>query len=84
MRIFALVYNPFLWLGEIRGMRTRRRNLLRDAYGKVVEIGAGTGLNVALYPDGIDDLVLTEPDASMRRKLESGRQVVLIRIGSTG
>lgn len=70
MRIFALVYNPFLWLGEIRGMRTRRRNLLRDAYGKVVEIGAGTGLNVALYPDGVDDLVLTEPDASMRRKLE--------------
>ena len=69
MRIFALVYNPFLWLGELVGMRSRRRALLAHAHGRVVEIGAGTGLNLSLYPDEIDELVLTEPDASMRRKL---------------
>ena len=69
MRIFALVYNPFLWLGEIAGMRSRRSALLGNARGRVVEIGAGTGLNIAHYPDEIDELVLTEPDASMRRKL---------------
>ncbi|MCV6977003.1 class I SAM-dependent methyltransferase [Mycobacterium bourgelatii] len=68
MRIFALVYEPFLWLGELAGMRNRRRGLLRNARGRVVEIGAGTGLNIALYPDDIE-LVLTEPDTSMRRKL---------------
>ena len=28
LRIFALVYDPFLWLGEIAGMRSRRRALL--------------------------------------------------------
>ena len=69
MRIFALVYNPFLWLGEIAGMRSRRSALLGNARGRVVEIGAGTGLNVAHYPDGIAELVLTEPDAAMRRRL---------------
>ena len=69
MRIFALVYEPFLWLGEIAGMRSRRRTLLGNARGRVVEIGAGTGLNISLYPDAIDELVLTEPDESMRRKL---------------
>jgi ubiquinone/menaquinone biosynthesis C-methylase UbiE len=69
MRIFALAYNPFLWLGEIVGMRSRRRALLGNARGRVVEIGAGTGLNVAHYPDEVDELVLTEPDASMRRRL---------------
>jgi ubiquinone/menaquinone biosynthesis C-methylase UbiE len=69
MRIFALVYNPFLWLGEIAGMRGRRRTLLGNASGRVVEIGAGTGLNIAYYPDEIDELVLTEPDAAMRRRL---------------
>lgn len=53
-------------------MRRRRRALLADARGRVVEIGAGTGLNVAQYPEDITDLVLTEPDESMRRKL-SGR-----------
>ena len=35
----------------------------------MVEIGAGTGLNLSLYPDEIAEFVLTEPDASMRQKL---------------
>jgi ubiquinone/menaquinone biosynthesis C-methylase UbiE len=74
MRIFALVYNPFLWLGEVAGMRSRRRALLGNARGRVVEIGAGTGLNVALYPDEIAELALTEPDASMRKKLTRSLQ----------
>jgi len=69
LRIFALVYDPFLWLGELAGMRSRRRALAADARGRVVEIGAGTGLNAAHYPDQIAELVLTEPDAAMRRKL---------------
>ena len=69
LRIFALLYDPFCWLGEIAGMRSRRSALLGKARGRVVEIGAGTGLNVAHYPDGIAELVLTEPDAAMRRRL---------------
>jgi ubiquinone/menaquinone biosynthesis C-methylase UbiE len=69
MRIMAAVYDPFLWLGEIAGMRRRRSTLVGRARGRVVEIGAGTGLNIAHYPDGIADLVLTEPEPGMRRKL---------------
>ena len=69
LRVMALVYDPFVWLGELVGMRRRRRALVADAYGRVVEIGAGTGLNVRHYPDSIDELVLTEPEPGMRRKL---------------
>jgi len=69
VRIFALLYDPFLWLSEIAGMRSRRSALVSNARGQVVEIGAGTGLNVAHYPDEITKLVLTEPDAAMRQKL---------------
>ena len=69
LRIFALAYDPFLWLSEIAGMRRMRSALLGGARGRVVEIGAGTGLNVAHYPDEITELVLTEPDAAMRRRL---------------
>ena len=69
LRIMALLYDPFVWLGEIAGMRRRRRTLLADARGRVVEIGAGTGLNIAHYPDAVDELVLTEPEPGMRRKL---------------
>lgn len=69
LRIFALVYDPLLWLGEMAGMRRRRSALLGSARGSVVEIGAGTGLNVAHYPDGITELVLAEPEPGMRRRL---------------
>jgi ubiquinone/menaquinone biosynthesis C-methylase UbiE len=74
MQVFALVYNPFLWLGEIAGMRSLRRTLLGSARGRVIEIGAGTGLNVELYPDDVDELVLTEPDDAMRRRLTRNLQ----------
>ena len=69
LRILAIVYDPFLWLGEIAGMRRRRSTLVGGARGRVVEIGAGTGLNIAHYPDGIAELVLFEPEPGMRRRL---------------
>ncbi|GAB7067303.1 class I SAM-dependent methyltransferase [Mycobacterium hodleri] len=69
LRVMAVVYDPFLWCGEVSGMRRRRRALLAGARGHVLEIGAGTGLNVAHYPTDVDDLVLAEPEPTMRRKL---------------
>lgn len=69
LRIMALVYDPFLCVGEIAGMRRRRSTLLGSARGRVVEIGAGTGLNLAHYPDEVAELVLTEPEPGMRRRL---------------
>ncbi|HEX6460877.1 MAG TPA: class I SAM-dependent methyltransferase [Thermoleophilaceae bacterium] len=69
-RFSARIYDPFLWLAERGGMAQRRRDLLASARGRVLEIGAGTGLNVRHYPPGIDELVLTEPVASMARRLE--------------
>jgi SAM-dependent methyltransferase len=67
----AAIYDPFLALGEHRGMRERRRRLLRQARGTVLEIGAGTGLNLAHYPGELDELILSEPDDAMARRLES-------------
>jgi ubiquinone/menaquinone biosynthesis C-methylase UbiE len=62
-------YDLFLALGERRGMRARRRELLAGARGRVLELGAGTGLNLPHYPRDVH-LVLTEPDPAMRRALE--------------
>jgi ubiquinone/menaquinone biosynthesis C-methylase UbiE len=70
-RFAASVYDPFLALGEHRGMRGRRRRLLERARGRVLEIGAGTGLNLAHYPDQLDELLLSEPVDPMARRLES-------------
>lgn len=69
-RVFAVVYDPFLWAGERVGLRTQRKALLGRARGYTVEIGSGTGLNLPHYPDDLDELVLAEPDARMRSRLE--------------
>ena len=69
-RIVARIYDPFLWLGERRGMARHRRDLLAHAEGRVLEIGAGTGLNLRHYPDSIEALVLTEPVEPMACALE--------------
>ena len=68
--LLAAVYDPFLALGERRGMSDNRRALLAGAAGRVLEIGAGTGANLAAYPPDLDALVVTEPDPGMARRLE--------------
>jgi len=65
----ALVYDPMLWLGERAGMAERRARLLAGARGAVLEIGAGTGLNLERYPAGVERLVLTEPEEHMAKRL---------------
>jgi len=75
-RLGALLYDPFLWLGERRGMAAQRRALLTGVSGRVLEVGAGTGLNLPFYDAGAD-VVLTEPDAAMRARLRRrGAEVV--------
>jgi SAM-dependent methyltransferase len=69
-RSSALLYGPILWWGERAGNADRRRDLLATVHGQVLEVGAGTGLNVPLYPGGLDRLVLTEPEPNMVRRLE--------------
>lgn len=69
-RISARIYDPFLWLSERRGLCTRRGELLANARGLTLEIGSGTGLNLTHYPRRLERLVLAEPDAAMRARLE--------------
>ena len=45
-RVFAAIYDPFLWIGERAGMRRHRQDLLTQARGHTLEIGSGTGLNL--------------------------------------
>jgi SAM-dependent methyltransferase len=69
-RLVATVYNPFVWLGERLGMAARRRDLLAQSRGAVLEIGAGTGLNLRHYPIGLEQLVLAEPGELMAGRID--------------
>ena len=68
-RLFASFYDRALKASEENGLGEMRRALLAEARGRVVEIGAGTGVNLDLYGGGIEDLTLVEPDPHMGARL---------------
>jgi ubiquinone/menaquinone biosynthesis C-methylase UbiE len=70
-RLFAWGYDRFLSASEKAGLRDMRRELLSQAGGRTLEVGAGTGLNADLYPGSVTELVLTEPDRFMSSKLRA-------------
>ena len=70
-RMFSALYDRAFEASEEAGLRQMRRELLVEARGRVLEVGAGTGLNLDLYPrEGIDRLILVEPDPHMTRQLQ--------------
>ena len=72
-RMGAALYEPVLWLGEKLGMAKLRREVLAEARGAVLEIGAGTGLNLPHYPADLDRLVLAEPGEAMGGHIDLSR-----------
>jgi SAM-dependent methyltransferase len=67
-RVFAALYDVIGRRAERGAMGARRRELLREASGRTLEIGAGTGANLPHYPE-LPALILVEPDGAMRRRL---------------
>jgi ubiquinone/menaquinone biosynthesis C-methylase UbiE len=69
-RVFAGIYDKLMSSSEEAGLADRRHNLLEQARGRVLEIGAGTGLNLPHYPANVDEIVFTEPEEPMAKRLE--------------
>lgn len=67
--IFAAIYDRMLKGTEDAGLRETRAELLAGARGRTLELGAGTGHNLEHYPAAVEELVLTEPDPHMARRL---------------
>jgi ubiquinone/menaquinone biosynthesis C-methylase UbiE len=86
-RAFAALYDRVLKATEEAGLREMRRDTLADAQGRTIDIGAGTGANLDLYPDAVTDLVMAEPDRHMAKRLrrkvgDSGRDAVVVEAGA--
>jgi ubiquinone/menaquinone biosynthesis C-methylase UbiE len=67
--ILATAYDRMSRKSEEAGLGAMRESLLAGATGRVLEIGGGTGVNLPYY-DGVDSLVVTEPEPAMLRRLE--------------
>jgi len=69
-KFFAATYDSMSRKTEEAGLRDMRHGLIAEAAGSVLEVGAGTGRNLAHYDGGLDSLVLTEPEPAMLRRLQ--------------
>ena len=70
-KFFAATYDSFSRKSEEAGLSDMRHGLLAEATGSVLEVGAGTGANLAHYNGHLESLVFTEPEPAMLRRLQA-------------
>ena len=68
--IMAPAYDRMSRSSEEAGLGDLRQSLLAEAAGNVLEVGAGTGVNLPYYGESVESLVLTDPEPPMLRRLQ--------------
>ena len=69
--IFARIYARISRAAEEKGAAAHRDEMLAGLDGRVVEVGAGNGLNFDHYPNTVTDVVAVEPEAHLRGLAEA-------------
>jgi ubiquinone/menaquinone biosynthesis C-methylase UbiE len=64
--IFARVYPRIAHTAERGGAAEHRRSLLDGLTGRVIEVGAGHGLNFPYYTEGVTQVLAVEPEPYLR------------------
>jgi ubiquinone/menaquinone biosynthesis C-methylase UbiE len=78
--LFARLYMRFATAAEDKGQADHRRELLAGLDGRVVEVGAGHGLNFAHYPETVSEVVAVEPEPALRRAAEQAAEQAKVPI----
>ena len=77
--IFARVWTR-LTPGIERELGQWRRELLTGLRGRVLEIGAGNGMNFPHYPRAVEEVVALEPEPYLREKAEAAARSAPVRV----
>ncbi len=79
---FARVYERASAESEQRGTAEYRERLLAGLSGRVIEVGAGNGLNFSHYPNAVTEVVAVEPENQLRALAQSAasRATVPVRV----
>ncbi|SDO10530.1 class I SAM-dependent methyltransferase [Alkalicoccus daliensis] len=80
--MFAKLYDPLMKPLDIILIYKVRNRLLQKAYGEVLEIGSGTGLNFPHYPSAAEQITAIEPqrklrDKSLPRAIRAGNSITV-------
>ena len=68
--VFARAYQRFSQVAEAKGASGYRDRLLTGLHGRVIEAGAGNGLDFAHYPRTVTEVVAVEPESFLRSRAE--------------
>ena len=77
--VFARVYAR-LSVGMEREVADNRRTLLEGLRGRVIEIGAGNGMNFRHYPSTVEELVAVEPEPYLRALAVTAAEQAPVRV----
>lgn len=64
--VFSRIYQRLSKVIERRGGAQHRETLLDGVDGRVIEVGAGNGLNFPHYPDTVEQVMAIEPEPRLR------------------
>jgi ubiquinone/menaquinone biosynthesis C-methylase UbiE len=78
--VFARVYERFSHVAETKGASEYRDRLLAGLRGRVIEVGAGNGLNFPHYPSTVTELVAVEPESFLRARAEEAARSVSVPV----
>jgi ubiquinone/menaquinone biosynthesis C-methylase UbiE len=77
--LFARFFTQLSRLME-RDLGEYRRELLSGLSGRVLEVGAGNGMNFRHYPATVDEVVALEPESYLRGKAEQAAQTAPVPV----
>lgn len=82
--LFARIYSKFSPRAEERGQAEHRRELLAGLSGRVIEVGAGNGLNFPHYPPEVSEVVAVEPEPYLRERAEEAAAEATVAVEVVG
>jgi SAM-dependent methyltransferase len=79
--LFARLWTRFLGPGEERaGGAEHREELLAGLRGRVLELGAGSGLNFRHYPESVREVVAVEPEPYLRARAQEAARTAGVEV----
>jgi len=78
--LFARVFDRISRKAEEAGQAEHRREMLAGLSGRVIEVGAGNGLNFKHYPDTVEEVIAVEPEAYLRQRAHESAKTASVPI----
>jgi len=78
--LFARMFERMAPALEAKGGGAHRDEALSGLTGRVIEVGAGTGLNFTHYPDTVTEVIAVEPEPYLRAKAERAATKAVVSV----